>query len=210
VPVLRPVKEYPSIPRAFREFDAYVFDKLDGSSMRFEWWRKRDRFYKFGARHRLIDATDEQLGAAVSLFEKTLAEPLARVFRDLGYESAIAYCEFWGRQSLGGYHVPGDPMRLTLFDVEVARRGILPPDEFRRFEDHVPTARYLGKHRWTRGFVERVRRGELGADVVEGVVGKGRIGKKAGKLVMAKAKTQKWIDAIRARYAEKAQEMIDS
>lgn len=204
------MKEYPSIPRDFREFDAYVFDKLDGSNIRAEWSRKRG-FYKFGARHRMIDATDLQLGAAVTLFEKRMAETLSRLFHDLRYEGAIAFAEFWGPGSLGGYHEAGDAMRLTLFDVDVYRRGLLPPDEFRRLIDSwVPTPAYFGKHRWTRGFIERVRWGEIDGVTYEGVVGKGRIGRKSGKLVMAKAKTQRWIEAIRARYAERAQELIDS
>ena len=39
------MKTYPSIARSsgqsFREFDAHVFEKIDGSNLRFEWSEKR-------------------------------------------------------------------------------------------------------------------------------------------------------------------------
>lgn len=59
------MKQYPSINssngQSFKEFVADVFDKLDGSNLRFE-WSKKQGWYKFGTRHRLFDNTDPVFG----------------------------------------------------------------------------------------------------------------------------------------------------
>jgi hypothetical protein len=196
------VKTYPSIPRStgqdFQEFDAYVFDKLDGSNLRFEWARKSG-WYKYGTRTRLFDETDEVFGGAPALFQKTLAEPLEKIARDQRWERMIVFAEFWGPNSLGGLHEPADEKRLTLFDVNPHKKGILGPREFLKLFSHLDTPAFLGTHRWTRGFVDQVRKGEMSGITDEGVVGKAGEGH---KLVMAKAKTQAWIDKILARYGE--------
>lgn len=63
--------------------------------------------------------------------------------------------------------------------------------------ENVP--KFLGNIKWTRGFVDQVRKGEIEGITDEGVVGKAGEGH---KLIMAKAKTQTWIDKILARYGE--------
>ena len=210
--MLTSMKEYPSIPRStgtsFVEFDAAVFDKLDGSCLRFSWTPKAG-WSKTGTRTRLLDATDPVFGPALPLFETSLAEPLARIARAQRWEQVTVFAEFWGPGSFAGVHVVGDPMHLTLFDVAPYKKGLLEPNQFRAlFEEAVPTPAYLGRLRWTRGFVERVRAGQVEGITFEGVVGKapGRQG-----LLMAKAKTQAWLDKVAALYApEAARRIIES
>ena len=55
--------------------------------------------------------------------------------------------------------------------------------------------------------VQRVREGELEGVTFEGVVGKAGEGH---KLIMAKAKTQAWIDAVRSRCGATADQIIAS
>lgn len=206
------MKDYPTIPRAtgmsFAEFDAHVFDKLDGSCLRFEWTRKAG-WSKAGTRTRLVDMSDPVFGPAIPLFAATLAAPLARVAQAQRWERLVVFAEFWGPGSFAGVHVPGDAMRLTLFDAAPYKQGLLAPNDFRKlFEDQVPTPAYLGRVRWTRGFVERVRAGAVDGITFEGVVGKapGRQG-----LLMAKAKTQAWLDKVAALYApDLAKRIIES
>jgi len=203
---------YPSIPAAtgqkFREIpDAQIFDKLDGSSLQAEWSRKRG-WYKHGRREGLLDHQNPQLLEAPTLFDAQLAEPLARLARALGFQQLVVFYEFWGAQSVAGVHVAADPKFLTVFDAAWDKRGIMPPSDFRRaFEDMVPTAKYLGTTNWTRGYVERVRRGEIAGVTFEGVVAK--FGDRQG-IIRAKAKTQAWIDKIRAIHGSKADEIINS
>jgi hypothetical protein len=212
------MKEYPSIPQsigtAFREMpNAYVFDKLDGSNLRFEWSRKRG-WHKSGTRERLFDTTDPIFGEALPLFQQTLAEPLTRTFRDQRWDTAVVFCEFWGPGSFAGVHVPGEPKRLTILDVAPHKQGILGPRDFldlflgrwflpERFE--VP--RFLGITRWTRGYVDSVRRGDVEGVTFEGVVGKAGEGHHQ---IRSKAKTQAWIDQVLARHGSAGQAIVDS
>jgi hypothetical protein len=97
-------------------------------------------------------------------------------------------------------------MTLSLFDVSIDDRTLLSPRDFVKiFVGNVPTADYLGRHRWTRGLVERVYNGDVPGLSFEGAVGKGVRGE------MGKAKTRAWLDAVRTRYApEQATRIIDS
>ncbi len=207
------MKNYPSVPRAigtaFREIPgAHVFDKLDGSSMRSEWSRKRG-WYKHGRRQGLLDDSNPQLAEVPLLFDQTLAEPLARVAHDSHWETLVVFYEFWGDHSLAGLHEPSDPKRLTLFDV-APDGAMMAPSVFRfTFEGVVPTARCIGQVNWTRGFVERVYKGEVGGITFEGVVAKAT--RRRGDILRAKAKTQKWIDAVIQRHgAEAGRRLVES
>lgn len=205
------MKQYPHIPKgtgqSFCEFDAYVFDKLDGSNLRFE-WSKKQGWHKFGTRHRLFDKTDPVFGCAIGLFAATLADNVEKICRDERLDRVVAFAEFWGPGSLGGHHDPLDQKRLTLFDVSVHRIGLLGPSDFiKMFGGCGDVAQLLGRFRWTRGFVERVWSGDIPGITFEGVVGKSGDGH---SLVMAKAKTKAWIDAIHSRHGAAAQAIIDS
>jgi len=206
--------EYPHIPQSggqyFREIQhAHVFDKLDGNGCRSEWSRKAG-WYKHGKRHStaLDDGSTPWLTVVPSMFEATLAEPLERIARKNRWQHLVVYYEFWGVQSLAGMHVEGDPKFLTVFDAAPEKRDILGPIEFRRcFEGEVLTPAYLGLAHWTRGYIERVRLGEIEGVTFEGVVGKAAEGK---RLVMAKAKTQAWKDRVRSVHGENAEKIINS
>lgn len=204
------MKQYPSIARStgqsFREFDAYVFDKLDGSNIRAEWSRKGG-WNKYGTRERLLDTTDPDFGEAIPIFLNTLADDVEKVAKKEGWMGLTIFMEFWGDQSVAGQHVKGDPKKVTLFDANPYKKGILGPREFLDLFGHLQTAKFLGKMHWTRGFVEKVWRGEVQGVTCEGVVGKAGSGH---DLIMAKAKTQKWVDLVKARCGTDAQKLIDS
>lgn len=206
------MKAYPAIAQsigtAFREMpNAYVFDKLDGSNLRFEWSRQQG-FHKFGTRTRRFDETDWQFGRAIPLFQRTLAEDLTKIFARERWDRCVVFAEHWGPSSFAGCHHelvtnkpldPDDQMRLDLIDVAPYKQGILGPAEFVRLFSDVPCAKLLGRFNWTRGFVERVWQGEIEGVTFEGVVGTIGHGK-THDLVMAKAKTKVWIDKVKARY----------
>ncbi len=205
------MKQYPSINSSngtsFREFVADVFDKVDGSNLRFE-WSKKQGWYKFGTRTRLFDTSDPVFGSAISIWTKDWAEEMAKIAKDNRWESVIAYAEFHGPNSLGGLHDPKDEHELTLFDVAPYKKGLLGPKEFLKLFGHLAIPTYLGKINWTRDFVAKVRAGEVAGITEEGVVGKTGSGH---DLYMAKAKTQVWVDKILARYgAEEGGKIISS
>lgn len=204
------MKLYPSISRStgqsFREFDAYVFDKVDGSNLRFEWSRKRG-WYKYGTRSRLFDHTDEVFGEAIQTFNSQLADPIAAVAKKKGWDNCVAFAEFWGNQSFAGEHLVSDQKILTLFDVAAYKVGLLGPREYLDLFGDLLIAKYLGKYKWTRGFVEQVRLNQIPSMTFEGVVGKMMDGK---RLIMAKAKTQMWLDKVKERYGVNAEAVLNS
>lgn len=205
------MKLYPAIPRStgqhFRQFEAYVFDKLDGSNLRIEWTRKRG-WFKFGTRKRLFDETDDVFGEAIPLFQAQLAEGLEKVARKERWDRVTVFVEFWGDGSFAGEHVEGEPKHLTLFDVNPHKKGILGPKVFLDLFGHLQVARFLGRFNWTRGFVERVRLNQVEGITLEGVVGKAGDGHHR---IAAKAKTQSWIDRVLERYgSENAQKILAS
>lgn len=198
------MKPYPSIASSvgqkFREFEAYVFDKLDGSNLRFEWTRKA-RWNKFGTRNRLFDRSDVDFGSAIDIFLTTWAEDLTRVAVENRWDHLIVFMEFYGDHSFAGKHDPSDLKTLTLFDACPNKKGLLGPREFLKLFKHLRIPRFLGIHKWTRGFVENIRTDAsrcLGVSF-EGVVGKAGSGH---EFIMAKAKTQAWIDKVLAQYGE--------
>lgn len=209
------MKLYPSIGgsqgQEFREIPAaHIFDKLDGSNLRVEWTRKRG-WYKFGTRHRLFDETDEMFKEAKPLFLETLAMDIERIAKKERWEQVTIFMEFWGKESFAGYHAPGDPKHLTLFDVNPYKKGFLGPKQFLdTFGDlgfpKVP--KYLGRMNWTRGFVDRVRQRQIEGITFEGVVGKAG---ERHKIVMAKAKTQAWVNKVLEKYGiEEGQKIVNS
>lgn len=207
------MKDYPSIPSSsgtkFRVIDkCYVFDKLDGSSMRSEWSKKRG-WYKHGKRKGLIDHSNPHLLEVPELFERALAEPLARIARDNHWQHLVVFYEFWGDRSIAGLHFEDDPKRLTLFDAAADKKGIIQPKEFlRRFDNYVPTARFIRRVQWTRDYVRRVREGEIDC-TFEGVVGKASDGPR--HIIRAKAKTQAWIDKVMELHGKEAgQKLVES
>lgn len=199
------MKDYPSIPRAlgtaFREIpDAYIFDKLDGTSMRSEWNRKRG-WYKHGLRHTRVDESNPLsfFAEGPKLFMHRLAEPLAKIAHDERWQRCIAFYEYWGEKSLAGFHEQDDLKYLTVFDVAGDDGDILDPGAFRKlFEDRVLTPRFLGRANWTRGYVDLVRHGSVDGITSEGVVAK--LGTRR-EILRAKAKTQRWIDRVVAATA---------
>jgi hypothetical protein len=203
------MKSYPSIPRHPKgkqgDRRLHIFDKIDGSNLRFEWTRK-DGWFRWGSRHQVIDERHPILGMA--LFTERLAEPIARVARDQRWEAAVAFAELWGPGSLGGRHVPDEPKRLTLFDVAPYKKGMLGPARFRELFGELDVPGYLGELVWDDELVARVRRGEVPDVTFEGIVGKAGEGH---QIVMAKAKTEAWVRRILERYGEdEGRKLVDS
>ena len=196
------MKTYPSITRSPRGRKTtrrlHLFDKLDGNNLRFEWSR-RHGWTRFGSRTRIVDDQHPIFGSAMALFQSTLAEPIAKVAIDQRWDSLIAFGEFWGLGSLGGRHDPDAPKRITLFDVAPHRRGFVGPERFLELFGDLDIPAYLGEHDWDEHLIARVRRGELPGVTFEGVVGKAGDGH---RVVMAKAKTQAWVDRILERYGD--------
>lgn len=182
---------YPSIPKALSPpgVPLYTWDKIDGSSLFFEWTRKQG-WCKQGTRERLFDATDTLVGGAIEVFQRTHAEALGKYAKDQRLDKFYAYVEFAGERSFAGMHHPEDEKRLYLFDASYGD-GVFDPRDFLKLADKtgVQTPNYLGRVKWNKTFLDDVRAKTLAGITCEGVVGKVM---ERDRLRMWKTKTGEW------------------
>ena len=191
-----PMKQYPTIDRQIqRGIKAYVFDKLDGSHIRAEWNRKNG-FYKFGSRKRLVGTDQLFLPEAESLIRKAEDE-LIKVFKKQRYEKVICFLEFWGKNSFAGKHIE-EPHFITLIDVNPHKKGILLPKEFLKLFSHLDiTAKLLYHGNINQPFIDLVKENKLEGITMEGVVCKTLPSKKGYPPTMFKIKTKAWIQKLK-------------
>jgi hypothetical protein len=185
------MKEYWHIPGVGKASGdpCVAFCKYDGSNIRWEWSKKR-RWYKFGARHRLFDETDPDLGPAIPLFLETVGPKVEEVIKKNFPDSqtVTVFTEFFGQSSFAGHHIREEPKELRLFDVCLYKKGLLSPTEFVKFFGFLPfSAQVVYTGNLDEQFVTDVRAGKY--PVVEGVVCKGGSGH---RLWMVKVKTDSY------------------
>jgi hypothetical protein len=172
------MKDYHSIP-PYKDFlgkQCIAFDKLDGSNLRAEWSAKRG-WYKWGTRRRMMDHTDPEYGVAVKLFEQEYGETLihaldASEFKKYLKNGITVFMEFYGPTSFAGQHTEGEAKTVTVFDVNINKKGFLGPEDFIGVfgnDCRIPKVLYRGEI--TEDLVDLVRQGKL--PVVEGVICKG-------------------------------------
>ncbi len=194
------MKRYPSIsqrlPKRYRTEPLFIFDKIDGSNLRFEWNRELG-WHRWGTRTQIIDESHDVFGSAWSLFRETLGEPLEFVAYDQRWSSMTVFAEFWGPRSFAGQHEPDDPKQLTLLDVAPYKQGFLAPELFMEWFGSLDLPAFLGQFPWDHEFLEQVNSGNLQGITEEGVVGKASGGHRR---VMVKAKTQAWKAKVLEKY----------
>jgi len=201
------MKEYHSIPgvQMYGE-PCFAFYKYDGSNIR-ALWNRKSGWCRFGTRHRLFDKTDEIFGGAIDLFKETYATDLENKFRRekslRNIQEAIVFCEFFGPNSFAGLHHTADPKELVMFDINIHKNGIMPPKEFIDTFGDLKIAKLVYQGNLTREFERQVREGEF-SDLDEGVICKGYKGKH--KIWMCKIKTNKYLQKLKDKYADKWQE----
>jgi hypothetical protein len=182
-----------------------AFDKLDGSSMRFEYSQKRG-FYKFGSRNVMIDENHEQFGFAIKLFKDKYEEEITKVFKSKEYRntlSFVCFAELIGAKSAFGQHEFGnDNFDVVLFDVSAYKRGFIPPKQFVKDFGPLGIPRVVYEGNLNKEFVQRVKSNEFGLS--EGVICKGVTQSKKGKdnIYYCKIKTDDWFARLRANNME--------
>ncbi len=178
-----------------------AFDKLDGSNIRAEWSPKRG-FYKFGTKNMMIDGSHEEFGHAVTIFKEKYDEELSRVFRGKDYRnilSFVCYAELIGPNSAFGQHSDAkENMDTVLFDVEMYKKGWVPPRQFLKDFGHLHIPRVVYEGNLNMDLVRRVKENEFG--LTEGVICKGAVRAKRKdqpSLYYCKIKTNDWFDRLR-------------
>lgn len=191
------MKEYPSISKEIRgDIPIFAFDKLDGSNIRAE-WSKKQGFYKFGTKTRLLGPDDPVLGSAIDLICQTYGDGLGQVFSKKKYDRVICFFEYYGSKSFAGQHDISEPHQVTLFDVNPYKQGIMEPNAFIDTFGHlgIPKVLYYGNA--NSFFVEDVRSRKLEGMTFEGVICKAKNDKKTVMPIMFKIKSLEWCTRLR-------------
>lgn len=201
------MKQYPSIPgpEGGKPLPCWAFFKHDGSNMRFSWDHKKG-WWQFGTRHKLITPDSESFGEAIPLFMNKYAVQLEEaILTYFGKKTQYftAFCEWFGPNSFAGQHdpahpwvnAPNSPMDLVLFDVQVHRKGLLPPNQFLDLLGHLHVPRLVYQGNFTPEFVQNVRDNKYG--LVEGVVCKGCDGPAPHGLWYCKVKTSEYLEKLK-------------
>jgi len=190
------MKRYPQISSQIRKDQRYyAFGKYDGSNIRAEWSKKRG-FYKFGTRKRMLDETDPMFGESKLLILDKYTDDITRIMKALRYDRGIFFFEYWSENSFGGFH-PDEEHTVTLIDVNIHRKGILPPKEFIGCFGELDIASMLYHGNTNEAFLSSVRNGTLEGMPFEGVVCKAKSRKRTPLPVMFKIKNQAWYKKLR-------------
>jgi hypothetical protein len=202
------MKQYCEIPGPSKapQEPCIAFSKLDGSNLRFEYSRKQG-WHKFGTRHLMFNETDDLYGCAIKIFLDTYGDAIPKVLHDnknyRGVQNVIAYCEFFGPNSMAGWHQKDDPKELVLFDLWVYKKGFVLPRDFVNDFGHIKIPPVVYEGNFNKQFVMDVKEGLYPVD--EGVVAKGVIKgfkNSPNGIWMSKVKSKLWIEKLRKCYKE--------
>lgn len=199
------MKEYPSMSDVVMHGKhCYVFDKLDGSNIRAEWMRKNG-FYKFGARKRLLDKNEDILGEAVHLIQQQ-RDKFDELFRSNRWMNATCFFEFLGENSFAGQHAKEDH-KVVLFDVTYEKKGFLPPKEFSHMFKDFETPKLLHVGTVNKTLENMIRNSTLEGMTFEGVVCKFK--EPGGRHRMFKIKSDAWRHKLKTLYADQPEIIND-
>ena len=191
------MKEYPSITKNVVQGEKiYAFDKLDGSNIRAE-WNKKNKFWKFGTRTRLVDRAEKPWGEAIDLIIGKYEKDLHDIFVDNRFQEVISFFEFFGPNSFAGNHAE-EPHEVKLFDIRVHKKGIIEPNEYLKLVGKLDIAKLLYYGNANQPFIESVQNRTLNGMTFEGVVCKGQLFR-PGLPLMFKIKSYEWLEKLKGK-----------
>lgn len=192
------MKKYPSIKTKI-DLDTHVvgFDKLDGSNIRAFWKSSEKRFIDFGTRTLRLKRAHKYLGSSIDLIKSKYEKELTQIFLDKNYKEVTAFFEFFGNKSFAGRHNIDDKKQVVLIDLMIYKKGLIHPEEFIKDYGHLSIPSILFKGKLEESTIRLIKKGELPNMELEGVVFKGRGGKKGNYPIMFKIKSDKWITKLK-------------
>jgi hypothetical protein len=125
------MKTYPSITTKIDfSLSYHIFDKLDGSNIRAEWSPKQG-FYKFGSRTQLLTPDQAPLYPSIEAFQTKYGEELGSRLSKAKVERAVCFFEWLGpKSSFGSHHDDIETMNPVLIDIDIYKKGLMPPEKF--------------------------------------------------------------------------------
>ena len=201
------MKQYPSIAyydKGVFNSNCYVFNKMDGSSMRFQWSKKKS-FYKFGTKTILINSDNKEYGESIEIFLTKYGDELDTLFRKhkifRNIDNFTVFGEYFGEKSFSGIHDINDKKDVVLFDVWSDKKGFVPPREFIEIFSEFHISEFMGIYEYNQKLIKDVQDNNFVYPLKEGVVCKGVIN---SDIWMCKIKTNEWLQKIKTDFGDKA------
>lgn len=191
------MKQYPSISGSIVDKPILAQPKYDGSNIRAEYNRKTG-FSKFGSRNVLLGDDHPFLGGAIAKFREKYERDLTDLFKKERLEQVVCFFEYFGARSFAGFHEADDPHEVKLFDLDIYKRGLIPPRDFYDLVGHLDVAPILYEGHPNDPFVQSVKNSTLEGMPLEGVICKGLPLKRGYPPVMFKVKSIAWIERLKA------------
>ncbi len=192
------MKKYPSIgTKVNTEVDVIGFDKLDGSNIRAFWKQSEKGFVEFGTRTLKLNKDHKYLGASIDLITTKYEQALTEIFLAKKYKEVTCFFEFFGQQSFAGRHELEDHKEAVLIDLMIYKKGLVHPVEFVEEYEHLGIPPVLFSGRLDEKTIELIKQGELPGMTEEGVVFKGRGGKKGNYPIVFKIKSKHWVARLK-------------
>ena len=153
----------------------------------------------------IIDESHEIFGNAITIFLQKYGDDLDYLFsKEKIYRNVrefIAFAEYVGENSFAGYHDPNDKMKIILFDINVYKKGLIPPKEFLDYFGHLHIPELIYQGNLNQSFIQEVRNNKF--NLKEGVVYKWVRKTKGNDIVwMAKIKTIEWLNRLKNKFGE--------
>ena len=202
--------------------NVWAWNKIDGQNFCAKYSPKQKDFTMFGSKTQNVDESSEQFCNAVIYFKENLAEIIKKIIinnskkGDIfnGIEEITIFCEWWGEKTFSGFHELNDPLKLTVIDVFLKKKGYIEPKNFYElFNNHVeiPELIYVGK--LNMDFVNSImyndwkQSGCKYPTVKEGVVCTRSTLLKGQRLPKTKIKTFWWLDTLKEKYPDRYKEL---
>lgn len=194
------MKTYPSITTKIDfSLSYHIFDKLDGSNIRAEWSPKQG-FYKFGSRTQLLTPEQVPLFPSIEAFKAKYGDELSTRMSKVKMERAVCFFEWLGpKSSFGSHHDTVGDMNPVLIDIDVYKKGLMPPETFVDFTAGLEIPKLIHVGRVSEEMFQSVREGTLPGMSYEGVIGKMKlIDKGSCEPTMFKIKSNAWLDQLKS------------
>ena len=203
--------------------EIWAFNKIDGQNFCAKFSPKRKEFTMFGSKTQNVDETNEQFAEAVRYFKTNYAEKITEIILRnskkncvfTGIDEITVFFEWHGKNTFSGVHVPGEPLKLSIIDVFLKKKGYIEPRPYYDMFDEtdIDMAELVYQGKLTKEFITKVQTNDwtkpgcLYPYMKEGVVCKRSTLLKGQRMPKVKIKTNWWLETLKAAYPDRWKEL---
>ncbi len=147
----------------------------------------------------MLDSSHPFLGEAPAMLVEKYEKDVTDILNKNRIERAVLFFEYWSENSFAGFH-EDEPHEITLFDIDVYKKGLLPPKEYLALFGDLDIAKLLYEGNINVPFTESVMNGTLEGMTYEGVICKAKNpNRKISRPLMFKIKNGAWLERLKIK-----------